>query len=138
MIVNDSVASKIDFLNNLFEVFIAHVLMAFSYGFAELIKFNSSRPICVYFVKFFTQISKFSWIDHFYENLQAFLSQPVPTVEVRQTCQYLLIKDSIFDSFFFIRQLLLEPRVSLTLSGVWAIFGAHREHLLQQAVQLQT
>ena len=85
MIVNDSVASQIDLFNNLFEVFIAHVLMAFSNGFAELCKLDHSRPICVYFIEFFSQTSKFSWIDHFHENLQAFLSQPIPSVEVRQT-----------------------------------------------------
>ena len=82
VIVYDTVASEINFLNNLLEFFFAHCLVTFANSFSEFVDLHCSGPICVHLVELFAQVCKLLWIDHFNENLQAFSSESVLAVEL--------------------------------------------------------
>lgn len=99
VIVYDTVASEINFLNDSLEILFAHCLVTLANGCSEFVDLHCSRPIRVHLVELFTQVCKLLWIDHFNKNLQAFSSESVLTVELLETSEDRSINSHIFDTF---------------------------------------
>ena len=85
MIIYDTVTVDIYLLDDVLQFLFGQIGVTLANSISQLSDFDRARSIFVDLVEFFTKIGELFGVDHFDENIEAFSSKFIASVEVCQT-----------------------------------------------------